>query len=63
MKTVTGKDRIEAAFKGENLDRVAVFLLLGGHLAEKAGYSQQQALTDPEAALQTAKLTCDELQS
>jgi len=63
MKSVTGKERIEAAFKGENLDRVAVFLLLGGHLAEKAGYALQQVLTDPEAALHTTKVTCNELQS
>jgi len=59
----TGKERMEAAFSGEKLDRVPVFLLLGGHFAEKAGYTLQQFLTEPEAALQTMKITCRDLSS
>ncbi len=62
-KSVTGKDRMEAAFKGEKLDRHPVMLLLGGHYAEKAGYTLEQFLTQPEAALETVKLTCEELDS
>ena len=62
-KRITGKERMEAAFKGEKLDRHPVLLLLGGHYAEKAGYTLEQFLTQPEAALQTAKLTCEELDS
>lgn len=34
---ITGKDRVEAAFNGEKLDRQPVFLLLGGNYAEEAG--------------------------
>lgn len=63
IKSITPKERMEGAFKGERLDRVAVFLLLGGHFAEKAGYSLQQFLTEPEAALNTMKVTCDELET
>ena len=62
-EAITGKQRMEAAFRGEKLDRMPVFLLLGAHLAEKAGYTLQQALTDPEAAIQTAKLTTEEIAS
>ena len=62
-KSVTGKHRMEAAFKGEKLDRHPVMLILGGHYAEKAGYTLEQFLTQPEAALETVKLTCEELDS
>jgi uroporphyrinogen decarboxylase len=62
-KSITGKNRMEAAFKGEKLDRVPVFLLIGAQFAEKAGYTIQQALTEPEAALETAKVACEELDS
>jgi uroporphyrinogen decarboxylase len=54
---------MEAAFKGEKTDRHPVMLLLGGHYAEKAGYTLEQFLTQPEAALDTVKLTCEELDS
>ncbi len=60
---ITGKQRMEAAFKGEKLDRHPVMLLLGGHYAEKAGHTLEQFLTQPEAALDTVKLTCKELDS
>jgi uroporphyrinogen decarboxylase len=60
---VTGKQRMEAAFRGEKLDRVPVFLILGAHLADRAGFTLQQALTDPEAALKTAQLTSQEIAS
>ncbi len=62
-KSFTGKERMEAAFTGKRLDRVPVFLLLGGHFAEKAGYTLQQFLTEPEAALRTIKITSEELTS
>jgi uroporphyrinogen decarboxylase len=62
-KTITGKERMEAAYKGEKLDRHPVLLILGGHYAEKAGYTLEQFLTQPEAALETVKLTCEELKS
>ncbi len=62
-KGITGKQRIEAAFRGEKLDRVPVFLILGAHFAEKAGYSLQQVLTEPEAALKMAKVTSEEIHS
>jgi len=32
----TGKERMEAAYNGEKLDRIPVYLLLGGQYAEKA---------------------------
>jgi len=60
---ITGKQRMEAAFKNEQLDRIPVFLLLGSHLAEKAGYTLEQSLTEPEAALETMKVTLDTLES
>jgi len=62
-KSITGRDRMEAAFNGKRSDRVPVFLLLGGHFAAKAGYNLQQFLTEPEAALQTVKITSEELAS
>ena len=63
MKTtaITGKDRMKASFEGKKLDRRPVWLLLGGHYAEKAGFTLEQFLTQPEAALETVKLTCEEL--
>ncbi|UCE51706.1 MAG: hypothetical protein JSV31_20925 [Desulfobacterales bacterium] len=62
-KSITGKERMQAAFKGEKLDRHPVLLILGGHYAQKAGYTLEQFLTQPEAALETVKLTCEELDS
>lgn len=61
--TITGKQRMEAALNGEKLDRVCVFLLLGAQYAEKAGFTLEQYLTQPEAALETTKLTVQELDS
>jgi len=62
-ESVTGKQRMEAAFNGKRLDHVPVFLMMGGHFAEKAGYSLQQFLIEPESALETVKLTSWELAS
>ena len=62
-ESITGRQRMEAVFNGKKLDRAPVFLLLGGHCAEKAGYTLQQFLTEPEAALQTMKVTCEEIDS
>lgn len=62
-KPITGKERMEAAFKGEKLDRLPVLLLLGGQYAERAGYTLEQFLTQPDAALETVRLTCEELES
>ena len=59
----SGKERMEASFNGERLDRLPVFLLLGGHYAEKAGFTLEQFLTQSEAALETMKLTVEELES
>ena len=33
---------MEAAFTGEKLDRVPVFLILGGHLAKEAGFTSEK---------------------
>lgn len=60
---ITGKDRVEAAFNGEKLDRQPVFLLLGGNYAKEAGYTFDEYLTKPEAALETVKYTCTKLDS
>lgn len=60
-KSITGKDRMEAAFKGERLDRIPVFTLISAQFAEKAGYTTEQALTEPEAALKTAKMASEEI--
>jgi len=62
-ETITGKDRMEAALDGKKLDRLPVLLLLGGHYAERAGYTLEQFLTSAEAALDTQKITVDELDS
>ena len=40
----TGKERMKAAFSGKKLDRMPVFLLLGGQYAESAGYTLEQFL-------------------
>ena len=46
MKTtaITGKDRMKASFEGKKLDRHPVWLLLGGHYAEKDGFTLEQFL-------------------
>jgi len=62
-ESITAKKRMEAAMKGEKLDRHPVMLLLGGHFAEKAGFTLEQFLTQPEAALETVRITCEELDS
>jgi len=59
----TGKERMEAAYRGQKLDRTPVFLLLGGHYAKKAGYTLEQFLTQPDAALEVSKITAGELES
>ncbi|MBC8178728.1 MAG: uroporphyrinogen decarboxylase family protein [Deltaproteobacteria bacterium] len=62
-KSITGKSRMEAAFGGGKLDRQPVLLILGGHYAERAGYSLEEFFTQSEAALETTKVTCQELDS
>ena len=62
-ESITGKQRMDAALQGEKLDRHPVMLLLGGHFAEKAGFTLEQFLTQPDAALETVKITCEELDS
>ena len=62
-KSITGKQRMQAALNGEMLDRHPVLLILGGHYAEAAGYTLEEFLTQPDAALETVKLTCEELDS
>ena len=61
--SITGKQRMEAALNGEKLDRHPVLLILGGQYAEAAGYTLEQFLTQPDAALETVRLTCEELDS
>ena len=53
--TYSGRERMEAAFTGEKLDRAPVFLILGGHLAEEAGFTLTQVMTEPEAAIEATK--------
>jgi len=62
-KSIAGKERMVAAMQGEKLDRHPVMLLLGGHFAERAGFTLEQFLTQPDAALETVKITCEELDS
>ncbi len=57
----TGKERMEAAFTGEQLDRAPVFLLLGGHLAQEAGFTLTQVMTEPQAALEATKFLYDRI--
>jgi uroporphyrinogen decarboxylase len=62
-ESYTGKERMAAAFEGRKLDRTPVMLMLAGHYAEKAGYTLDAYLTQPEAALRTIKLTSDEVET
>jgi len=62
-KAYTGKERMEAAFEGKKLDRHPVLLILGGQYAEKAGYTLEAFLTQPEAALEVSRLTAEALDS
>ena len=62
-KSITGKQRMEAALNGEKLDRMPVMLVVGGHYAEKAGYTLEEYLTKPDAALEVSKVTAEELES
>jgi uroporphyrinogen decarboxylase len=59
--TYSSGERMEAAFNGEKLDRAPVFLILGGHLAEEAGFTLTQVMTEPEAALEATKFLCSEI--
>jgi uroporphyrinogen decarboxylase len=59
----TGKERMEAALDGRKLDRTPVMLMMAGHYAEEAGYTLDEYLTKPEAALETIKLTSEKLET
>lgn len=59
----TGKERMEAAFRGEKSDRVPVYLIPGAHYAEKAGYTLEEFFTQPKAALEVTRLSAGELES
>ncbi len=61
--SMTPRERMEAAFNGQKPDRAPIFLLLGGHCAEKAGYTLHQFLTDPDAAIGILKETAREIES
>ena len=65
MKTVTPRERIEAAYRGEYIDRVPVNTNCSntGYIAEKLGWSRVEILTDPEKELEAMKLSQKEFPS
>ena len=57
MKHYSGRERIEAVFKRQYLDRVPVVLGLTAHLAPRAGYTYKECFLDPEKALNVTRLS------
>lgn len=56
-KQYTSKERVEAIFRREQVDRIPVVLGLTVQLAPRAGYELNEARLDPEKAWKTALLT------
>ena len=65
MTDITAKDRIEATFNGEYLDRVPVFITCShtAYIAEKLGYSRMEILTESEKELKAHELSQKEFPS
>ncbi len=56
-KQYTGKERMEALFRGEQADRIPVVLGLTVQLAPQAGYGLNEARLDPEKSWKTFVVT------
>ncbi len=65
MNTITARERIEAAFRGQYLDRVPISTncFKSEYIAEKLGFSRIEVLTDPEKELKALELSQDEFPS
>jgi len=65
MKEVTSRERVEAVFRGEYLDRVPVYTncFLTEYITEKLGLSRMEVLTEPEKEFQAFKQAQEEFPS
>lgn len=65
MTNITAKDRIEATFRGEYLDRVPLYINCGrsDYIIEKSGYSRTEILTEPDKDIKALQLSQKEFPS
>ena len=65
MKEITSRDRVDATFRGDYLDRVPLYTncFLTGYITEKLGISRMEVLTDPEKEFQALKQSQKEFPS
>jgi len=65
MANITAKDRIEATFRGEYLDRVPLVIncTRSDYIIEKSGYSRMEILTEPDKDLEALQLSQEEFPS
>jgi len=65
MTDITARDRIEAVFRGECLDRIPVYIscAVSEYVAEKLGYSRLEILTEPEKEFKALQVSQEEFPS
>jgi uroporphyrinogen decarboxylase len=65
MTEITAKDRIEATFRGEYLDRVPIHIGCSGsdYIVDQLGYTRNEVLTDRDKALKALQFSHKEFPS
>ena len=65
MTEITSKERVDATFRGEYLDRVPLYTncFITGYITEKLGISRMEVLTEPEKEFQAFKQAQEEFPS
>jgi len=65
MSQVTGRDRIEAVFKGEYIDRVPIYMSCSvtDYICGKLGYTRTEVLTEPDKEIRALELSQEEFPS
>ena len=65
MTAITGRDRVEANFRGEYLDRVPVYMncTVSEYICGKLGYTRTEVLTEPDKELEALQLSQKEFPS
>lgn len=59
MAEITGRDRVEANFRGEYLDRVPVYMncTVSEYVCGRLGYTRAEVLTEPDKELEALELS------
>ena len=65
MAAVTARDRVEAGFRGEYLDRIPVQITctVSEYIASKLGYTRLEVLTEPDKELEALRASQEEFPS